>query len=149
MTAILLSSVFVPVSAKSKPFNSKGDHRLIAVVKFDSDCWDEIYARATPKNNNHVLLNKQTITNNDEPDSGPSEVLKLKWNIKGATIKQTSSTNEGKIRYYVEIELVDGSNGETLTQYKTFNAKNHDLTFDTFNMKTDPTLCDSLVEISH
>ena len=93
------------------PFNSKGDHRLLAIVKFQdpngksNNCWDEIYARATPKNNNHDLLNKQTIENNNIPSNGPSEIIRLKWNFNEATLKMTSTTNEGKIRYYLVIEL--------------------------------------------
>jgi hypothetical protein len=129
------------------PFNSKGDHRLLAIVKFqdpngkNNNCWDEIYARATPKNNNHDVLNKQTIENNDTPSNGPSEIIRLTWNFKEATIKKTSTTNDGKIRYYVEIELVGGIVGETVTKYKTFDAGTRDLDFGVFLMHTNPDLC--------
>ena len=151
LAIVLLSATMtMTVQAKQpKPNSSSGDHKLIAIVKFDSDCWNEIYARATPKNNNHDLLNKQTVFNNDKPDQGPSEIVKLSWKFKSKVVTNTASTNEGKIRYYVEIELADGSDGLTLTQYKTFSAKNKELQFDTFNMKTNPELCQSLMESQH
>ena len=148
---ILARDVEAKVSKKRPgyeiPFNSKGNHRLLAVVKFQdpdgksNNCWDEIYARATPKNNNHDVLNKQTIENNDTPSNGPSEIIKLTWNFKDAIIKKTSTTNEGKIRYYVEIELVGGIVGETVTKYKTFDAGTRDLDFGVFLMHTNPELC--------
>jgi hypothetical protein len=156
LTALLVTSNILSHDVEAKkikkrpgfeiPFNSKGDHRLLAVVKFQdpngksNNCWDEIYARATPKNNNHVLLNKQTIENDDKPSNGPSEIIKLTWNFKDATIKKTS-TNEGKIRYYVEIELVGGIVGETVTKYKTFDTGTRDLDFGVFIMHTNPDLC--------
>src|SRR6476620_2886350 len=121
---IVTSNILAREVEAKLPLNSKGNHRLLAIVKFqdpsgkNNNCWDEIYARATPKNNNHDVLNKQTIENNDTPSNGPSEMIKLKWNFKEATIKQTSTTNEGKIRYYVEIELVGGIVGETVAKYR-------------------------------
>ena len=147
---ILAHDVEAKVSKKRPgyeiPFNSKGNHRLLAVVKFQdpdgksNNCWDEIYARATPKNNNHDVLNKQTIENNNAPSNGPSEIIRLKWNFNDAILKKTSTTNEGKIRYYVEIELVNEILGETVTKYKSFDAGSRDLDFGVFVMHTNPEL---------
>ena len=113
LTVLIVTSNILAREVEAKlPLNSKGNHRLLAIVKFqdpngkNNNCWSEIYARATPKNNNHDVLNKQTIENNNAPSNGPSEIIRLKWNFNNAILKKTSTTNEGKIRYYVEIELV-------------------------------------------
>ncbi len=149
LTALLLTSTIFAYDVeakKAKPLNSVGDHRLLAIVKFQdpngksNNCWDEIYARATPKNNNHDVLNKQTVVN-DKPSNGPARIIRLTWNFKDTVIKQTSTTNEGKIRYYVEIELVGGILGETVTKYKSFDASTRDLDFGVFVMHTNPELC--------
>ena len=156
LTVILVTSNILAHDVEAKvnkkrpgyevPFYSKGDHKLLAIVKFqdpngkNNNCWDEIYARATPKNNNRDVLNKQTIENNNAPSNGPSEILRLKWNFNDVTLKETSTSNEGKIRYYVEIELVGGIVGETVTKYKTFDAGTRDLDFGIFIMHTNPEL---------
>ena len=145
VATILLSSVVI-MSVDAKPYYKKGTHKIVALVKFDSDCWDEIYARATPKNHNGEVLNKQTIENNDKPDNGPSEVVKLSWKFKTDKFDKTSSTNEGKIRTYVTIELVGEIYGDTVTKYKTFDAGKKKLDFGVFNMKTNPDLCDENFE---
>ena len=90
LISLLIAGVFGVVAA-DKPYYPSGDHIIKLVVKFDSDCWSEIYARATPKNNNHVLLNFQYIDNNDKPDKGPSEVLKLSWHFKEKKMEQIMS----------------------------------------------------------
>ena len=130
----------MPVHA-DKPYYSSGDHIIKLVVRFDSDCWNEIYARATPKNNNHVLLNYQYIDNNDKPDAGPSETLHLQWYFKDSKMQQTASTNEGRIRTYVTIELTNGLNGETVTKYLGYDAGRRTIDFGYFNMHTDKGLC--------
>jgi len=138
----LLAAVVVAViPVQAAPFYSSGDHQIKLTVKFDTDCWSEIYARATPKNNNHVLLNKQTIENNDTPDAGPSETLYLKWKFAGSKMTQTKATNEGRIRTYVTIELVNGLNGETVTKYMAYDPAKSTTDFGTFLMHTDPSLC--------
>ena len=141
MAAMLLLFVAASESHAAKPYFKKGSNTLIAVVKFQNDCWDEIYARATPKNSNNEVLNKQSIYNNDKPDNGPSEVIKLKWRVDSSKMDKTSGTNEGKIRYYVEIELVGHIQGETVTKYKSFTAGDNTLDFGTFFMHTNPELC--------
>jgi hypothetical protein len=139
---MLLAAVVVAVMpVQAAPYFSTGDHKIKFTVKFDSDCWNEIYARATPKNNNHVLLNKQTIKNNDAPDAGPSETLYLKWNFAGSKMTQTKATNEGRIRTYVTIELVNGLNGETVTKYMAYDSTQTTTDFGTFYMHTDKSLC--------
>lgn len=143
VATILLTSVVIYTEALAdKPYYKKGTHKIIALVKFQNDCWDEIYARATPKNHNSDVLNKQYIDNNDEPDNGPSEVIKLSWKFKTDKFDKTIDTNEGKIRTYVTIELVGEIEGATVTKYKTFDAGKKKLDFGTFYMKTNPDLCD-------
>lgn len=139
LAAVVVSVAVMPVQAA--PYFSSGDHKIKLTVKFDSDCWESIYARATPKNNNHVLLNKQTIENNDTPDAGPSETLYLKWNFAGSKMTQTKATNEGRIRTYVTIELVNGLNGETVTKYIAYNPAQTTTDFGTFFLHTDKSLC--------
>jgi hypothetical protein len=134
--------VFSIAEAQGAPYyRTVTNHKLVAIVKFDSDCWDEIYARAVPYHNNQVVLNKQTIKNNDAPDNGPSERIRLAWFFQVSKMDQTAITNDGKIRFYVEIELVNHQMGQTVTQIKTFNAANFELQFDQFNMKTNKALC--------
>lgn len=141
--ALMLASSIAMIAntAEASPYFSTGDHKIKFTVKFDSDCWNEIYARATPKNNNHVLLNKQIIPNNDTPDAGPSETLYLKWNFAGSKMTQTKSTNEGRIRTYVTIELTDTITGETVTKYKAYDPSRTTTDFGTFYMHTDKSLC--------
>src|SRR6185436_19601888 len=110
----------MPVHA-DKPYYSTGDHTIRLVVKFTNDNWHEIYARSTPKNNNHVLLNYQYIENNYKPDCGPSEIIYIYLPLKDAKMVQTKSTNENKIRSYVTLELVDESTGETVTKYLPYD----------------------------
>ena len=149
MSAILLFGITIagivilpPVQASSTPFYITGDHTAKATVKFENDCWHEIYARLTPKNNNGVLLNKQTIPNNDEPDNGPSETVYLKWKFKGAKFDSTSSTNEGRARLYVKIELTESITGETVTKYQAVSTDQSTWDFGTYFMHTDSSLCD-------
>jgi hypothetical protein len=136
----LLASIGIGV-VHATPYFSSGDHKIKFTVKFDSDCWNEIYARSTPKNNNHVLLNKQVIKNNDAPDSGPSETLYLKWNFAGSKMTQTKSTNEGRIRTYVTIELTESITGETVTKYAAYDPAQTTTDFGTFYMHTNKSLC--------
>ena len=136
MTVLAFSVAEVASVQADRPYYSSGDHIIKLVVKFQNDNWNEIYARATPKNNNHVLLNYQYVDNNDKPDCGPSEVLKLQWYFKDSKMEQTKATNEGRIRTYVAIELVDGSTGATVTKYLSYNAGIRTIDFGTFLMPT-------------
>jgi len=129
---------------QAKPFfTKKTPYKIIGIIKTDNDCWHEHYARATPKNNNHVLLNKETIPNNDAPDNGPSEMHKFSWYYDINKIKKTSSTNENKIRTYVTIELTDDITGETVTKYKTIPTGKGSIDFGIFQMHTNPELCNN------
>jgi len=141
LMAALLSITMMAISEAKPFFTKRTNNKIIGVIMSDSDCYHEYYARATPKNNNHVLLNKETIPNNDKPDSGPSETHKFSWYYDIAKIKQTSSTNENKIRTYVTIELTDSITGETVTYYKTIVAGKKTVDFGVFQMHTDKTLC--------
>lgn len=142
MAALLSITIAITPQTDAKPFFTKRtNNKIVGVIKSDSDCWHEYYARATPKNNNHVLLNKETIKNNDKPDAGISEIHKFSWYYDINKIKQTAATNEGKIRTYVEIELQEGINGETVTHYKTIEAGKKTVDFGVFNMKTNKELC--------
>jgi len=138
---LLAAVVVAVVPVEAAPYFSSGDHQIKLTVKFDSDCWESIYSRATPKNNNHVLLNKQTIENNDTPDAGPSETVYLKWNFASSKMTQTKATNEGRIRTYVTIELVNGMTGETVTKYQAYDPAQKVNDFGTFFLHTDKSLC--------
>jgi hypothetical protein len=142
LTVVLLVSIVSLVSVEAKPFfTKKTSYKIIGVIKVDSDCWHEHYARATPKNNNHVLLNKETIANNDAPDSGPGEMHKFSWYYDINKIKNTAATNEGKIRTYVTIELTDSITGETVTKYKSVTTAKGSVDFGVFEMHTNKELC--------
>ena len=143
--AILIASVaaIAVQESQAKPFfTKKTNNKIIGIIKVDSDCWDEHYARATPKNNNQVLLNKETIENNDRPDAGLGEAHKFVWYYDINKIKKTADTNENKIRTYVEIELTDAITGETVTKYKTIEAGKKSVDFGVFNLHTDKSLCE-------
>lgn len=145
-STLIIFSVFLvfayssPVSAYNYYYPT-GDHTIRMVIKFDSDCWNEIYARATPKNNNHQLLNYVYVYNNDKPDPGPSETIYLYLPFKDVKMQQTKATNEGRIRAYVEIELVDESTGQTVTKYLAYQKDQRIQDFGTYLMKTNPELC--------
>lgn len=144
--AIMLGGILavmlpMPFVFADRPYYSSGDHIIKGVIKFQNDCWHEVYIRATPKNNNHVLLNYQYIQNNDTPDNGPSEIVTFSMYFKASKMTQTSSTNEGRIRNYVTIELQEGLNGETVTKYLSFDAGRRTIDFGTYYMHTNPALC--------
>jgi hypothetical protein len=141
--ALVAGILVVMVSAveAATPYYTTGDHTIRMVVKFDSDCWKEIYARATPKHNNHVLLNFIIIPNDDKPDAGPSETVYIYLPFKDAKMVQTKSTNENRIRSYVTIELVNGADGETVTKYMAYDKDKRVQDFGTFLLHTDKSLC--------
>ena len=142
VAGMLMGAVAAASLVEAKPFFTKRtSYKIIGVIKSDSDCWHEYYARATPKNNNHVLLNKETIANNDAPDSGPSEMHKFSWYYDHNKIKQTAATKENKIRTYVTIELTDAITGETVTHYKTIPTGKGSVDFGVFEMHTNKDLC--------
>jgi hypothetical protein len=122
--------------------------KLIGVVKVvdsntgrSSDCWNEHYLRATPKNNNHVLLNKETIKNNDKPDAGSGEMHSFSWYYDVKKMQATTTTNEGKVRLYDAIELVDGTTGETVTKYISRVAGKITIDFGIFTVHVDGRMC--------
>jgi hypothetical protein len=142
LTIVLVLGVVAMAEVQAKPFfTKKTNNKIIGVIKSDSDCWHEYYARATPKNSNHVLLNKETIVNNDKPDAGASEIHKFSWYYDINKIKQTAATNENKIRTYVTIELTEAITGETVTFYKTIQAGQKTIDFGVFQMHTDKAIC--------
>jgi hypothetical protein len=124
----------------TKPYYNCGTHLIILKVKIeDSDCFDEVYARATPQGFNHVVLNKQTYRNNDEPDAGPSDDKKtFKWKFSGEKVVQTSKDS---IRVYAQLELLDGST-KTVTKYRhEFNINTVNYDFGYFHLHAPATLC--------
>lgn len=141
--ALVAAVLIVMVSAVEAyhPYYTTGDHIIKLTVKPDSDCWSELYIRSTPKHNNHVLLNFVYIKNNDAPDAGPSETVYLSMYFKDAKMVQTKATNEGRIRTYVTIELVNEQTGETVTKYLPYDKEKKTLDFGTFYLHTDPSLC--------
>lgn len=153
--ALLLGLALVAVvlvvmanAAEATPyFTTKTNYKIIGIVKTvgpdgkSNDCYHEHYLRATPKNNNHVLLNKETIKNNDAPDNGPSEIHKFSWYYDFNKMKSTAATNEGRIRLYDTIELTDSLTGETVTKYIHAGTDTHSVDFGVFVMHVDPRLC--------
>jgi hypothetical protein len=114
-----------------------------------NNCYHEIYARATPKNNNHVLLNKETIVNSN-PNNGPSKIYFLKWYYNVAVFHRSDATNEGKIRTYAYLELGTDHNSPTVTKYIPLDRSKEVtvggqtvlvLDFQTFKLVTDPRRC--------
>ena len=120
-----------------------------------NNCYNELYARATPKNNNHVLLNKEEIKN-PNPNNGPSKIYPMKWYYDDATFHKTDSTNEGKIRTYANaIQFVFGTekNLQVVTKYisqareikTTYDGRVvYVLEFGEYKVVTDPSHCQSL-----
>ena len=151
-TGIILAIISTAsLNANATPFyTTKTNYKIIGVVKTvdqngkSNDCWHEHYLRATPKNNNHILLNKETIPNNDAPDNGPSETHTFSWYYDFQKMVQTSATNEQRIRLYDTIELTDTITGQTVTKYIHADAGTHQIDFGVFNMKVDPANCKPL-----
>lgn len=117
-----------------------GTHVIILRIDIeDSDCFVEVYARATPQGFNNVLLNKQTYKNNDAPDAGPSDDHKtFKWKFEGAKVVKTSKDS---IRVYASLELLDGS-ATTVTKYRhDFNINTINYDFGHFHLHAPPTQC--------
>jgi hypothetical protein len=142
LMAVLVFSIGSIAEAQAyHPYYTTGDHIIKLTVKPDSDCWNELYVRSTPKNNNHVLLNFVYIPNNDKPDAGPSETVYVSYYFKDAKMVQTKSTNEGRIRTYVTIELVNEQTGQTVTKYLPYDKEKKTLDFGTFFLHTDKSLC--------
>lgn len=140
LAAVVVVVASVPVSAYH-PYYTTGDHIIKLTVKPDSDCWNELYVRSSPKNNNNVLLNSVYIPNNDKPDAGPSETVYVSMYFKDSKMVQTKATNEGRIRTYVSIELVNGQDGERVTKYLPYDKEKKTLDFGTFFLHTDKSLC--------
>ena len=141
LMAVLVFSIGSIEAQAYHPYYTSGDHIIKLVIKPDSDCWNELYVRSTPKNNNHVLLNFVYIPNNDKPDAGPSETIYVSYYFKDAKMVQTKSTNEGRIRTYVTIELVNEQTGQTVTKYLPYDKEKKTLDFGVFYLKTDKSLC--------
>lgn len=139
--AVLVFSIGSIEAQAYHPYYTTGDHIIKLVIKPDSDCWNELYVRSTPKNNNHVLLNFVYIPNNDKPDAGPSETVYVSYYFKDAKMVQTKATNEGRIRTYVTIELVNEQTGQTVTKYLPYDKEKKTLDFGTFFLHTDKSLC--------
>jgi len=117
-------------SSKSiKKMGGKPDGKIVGVIKSDPNCPPEFYARATPKNNNHVLLNKEDIVND-----GPMH--KFSWYYDVLKIKATSDTNEGKIRtYVVGVDVFDKQTGEVVTHYKSIQVGKKTVDLGVFDMR--------------
>lgn len=155
ITVILLVSVVSIAETHARPFFTKTTKWLIVftVKPVDpngksNDCFKEIYARATPKNNNHELLNKEIITNT--PSNSIGKIYSFKWYFDINKFHQSDSTNEGKIRDYAFLEFPNGLNGETITKYIPISeAKQMKvngkivfvLDFQRFTLETDPSQC--------
>ncbi len=131
LMATLLTTVAI-TNTEAKPFfTKKTNNKIIGVIKSDSGCPPEFYARATPKNNNHVLLNKEDIPNDDG-----KTMHKFSWYYDSSKIKQTSSTNENKIRtYVVGVDIFDVQTGEVVTHYTQIKAGKKTVDVGVFDMR--------------
>lgn len=154
LMAVLAFSIALQ-GAQARPYYTSTTRNMIflKIMPVDptgksNNCWTEIYARATPKNSNHVLLNKETIIN-PSPDNGPSRNYLLKWYFNVNTFHSTDTTNEGKIRTYAYLELKIG-NSPTVTKYLPLSQSKITtvdgrtvsvLDFGTYRLVTDPTQC--------
>jgi len=98
-----------------KPYYNCGTHVIIFKWRVDdSDCFDEIYFRATPQGFNGVILNKQTVKNNDAPDSGPSDDHGTqRWLFDGTKMTKNQADT---LRLY-GIPITFGIDGVTKTFY--------------------------------
>lgn len=133
--AILLVSVVVvteSTSTQAKPFfTKKTNNKIIGLIKSDPNCPPEFYVRATPKNNNHILLNKEDIPNDDG-----KTMHKFSWYYDAKKIKQTAATNENKIRtYVVGVDVFDVQTGEVVTHYVKIQAGKKTVDFGVFDMR--------------
>ncbi len=131
---VLMAALMTVVitNAEAKPFfTKKTNNKIIGVIKSDINCPPEFYARATPKNNNHVLLNKEDIPNDDG-----KTMHKFSWYYDSNKIKQTSSTNDNKIRtYVVGVDIFDVQTGEVVTHYTQIKAGKKTLDVGVFDMR--------------
>jgi len=137
--AIVLMATLTTVaisSAEAKPFfTTKTPNKIVGVIKSDPNCPPEFYARATPKNNNHVLLNKEDIPNDDG-----KTMHKFSWYYDAKKIKQTAATNENKIRaYVVGVDIFDVQTGEVVTHYKSIQAGKNTVDVGIFDMRDTST----------
>jgi len=174
IAAILVSAATLQQTnaATPKPFYTKPTKYMIFFILNpidpdtgkSNDCYDDLYARFTPKNANHDLLNKieiERIVNNDAPDNGPSKKYAIKMFYDINIFHQSDDVNEGKIRGYgFTVKVGSDEQNPTITKYlpldKSKKVKYNGKTvlaldFKTFNLPTDPTDCLSLVEstLSH
>jgi hypothetical protein len=132
IAGMLLGAVAAASLAEAKPFfTKKTNAKIIGVIKSDPNCPPEFYARATPKNNNHVLLNKEDIKNTDG-----STMHKFSWYYDPNKMKATSDTNEGKIRtYVVGVDINDVQTGQVVTHYVKVQVGKKTVDFGTFDMR--------------
>ena len=138
--AILLSSVITIAEIQAKPFYSKSDIKKLGgkpdgkikgLIQADPQCKlpPEWYTRATPKNNNNVILNKEDIKNTGKG------LYSFSWYYDVNKIKATKDTNEGKIRTYaVGVDIQDKQTGIVVTHYKEIKGKKP-VDFGVFDMR--------------
>jgi len=115
--AILILGVVSVTEAQAqshikKPQFTTGSYVARIDIKYENDCWDETYIRMADRDNNHRLLNKQYIYNDDKPDLGPSEVVYTNLKFKAENIKGESQ----RFRAYVIVD--DGFDKDQ--EYKAF-----------------------------
>ena len=63
------------------------------------------------------------------------------WYYDVKKMQATRATNEGKVRLYDAIELVDGSTGETVTKYMSRVAGKITIDFGIFTVHVDGRMC--------
>lgn len=115
-----------------KPHYNTGPYVAKITVRMDSDCWDEVYVRASDSKDASKLLNKQTFRNHPGETGWVKIVTSLKF--------KTEKLDTGRIRAYAVVD--DGF--DTDYQYKTFTNTQYEkqgfIDF-SFHLNTNKALC--------
>lgn len=149
LIAILLASVYaitvVQVNA-SEPYYTGGSQRTYTakgILLPNSDCWTTIYASLRPKDAYEFtptpLLNKQTWTNPDKPDAGPStpSALKFEWKFDGAIVQKYHQT---EIHFYVETKD-PGGHIKVVNRFREFATATLVYNFNQITVYTNKDFC--------
>jgi hypothetical protein len=140
MAVLAFSIAEVGAYTRDKPYYTTGDTTLKGVMKVDSNCWDLIYLRGTPKGANHVLLNYQ-YWHNDNPTS-EIKTITLSYELKFKIVRILQSP-EQRARVYAEVELTTKDYEYTATVYFgiTQDMKGKTISVPTLYLHTNPSLC--------
>lgn len=143
--ALVASVLVIAANAEARitrdtPYYTSGDTTLKGVMKVDSNCWDLIYLRGTPKGANHILLNYQ-YWHNDNPTS-EIKTITLSYELKFKIVRILQSP-EQRARVYAEVELTTKDFEYTATVYFGIDQsmKGKTISVPTLYLHTNPSLC--------